>query len=122
VSELLARAFAALGEGPTRRELELVADALREADDEETWAALEDPDAVAQIAYANNSHGLVALDLRVVLAYGIDELTRRSTYDPDVVRSPTIEMNSDGSIRPSKIPRQQPPRPAAGRPRTAGAA
>ena len=66
MSELLERAFAALGPGPTYRELRLVAETLREADDEETTALLEDADAidkVQDIAVEQGAGAFTALDL-----------------------------------------------------------
>ena len=86
MSELLEGAFRALGPGPTRRELELVADVLRESGDREALDMLAgDPEAVAQLADANGSHGLVALDLQVVVGHGIDGLVRKSVYDREAV-------------------------------------
>jgi hypothetical protein len=70
VSELLARAFGALGDSPSYRELALVAEAVRESDDEEALevleAALEDglrDSALDELALASGSSGFVALDL-----------------------------------------------------------
>lgn len=72
-SDLLARAFDALGAGPTDRELELVAETLRRSGDEEAIAVLEAElgsdgfRALAELASASGSSGFVALDL--VTAY-----------------------------------------------------
>ena len=65
MSELIERAFRALGSAPTWRELELVADTLRASGDEDAIAALTDPDleALANLAAASGSSGVVALDL-----------------------------------------------------------
>lgn len=73
-TELLPRAFAALGMAPTERELALVGDALIDADaigplklaeaDREAFAAL------AQLALASGSSSFVALDLIVQVTTG----------------------------------------------------
>jgi hypothetical protein len=71
MTELLSRAFAALGAGPTQRELELVAQALRDSEDDDTVAALEAAitdreaaDTLTELALASGSSGFVALDLK----------------------------------------------------------
>jgi hypothetical protein len=70
VSELLERAFGALGPAPTYRELVLAVATIRESDDEEAIgmleAALEDglrASALDELALASGSSGFVALDL-----------------------------------------------------------
>ncbi len=70
MSELIAQAFAALGEGPSSDELDLVAAALE--DEHEAFnlaphdrAAFE---ALAEVAAENGSSGFVALDLVTVIA------------------------------------------------------
>jgi hypothetical protein len=72
VSTLLERAFKALGPAPSQREVELVAQALRDSEDEEALAALEAAwgnreasDALTELALASGSSGFVALDLGV---------------------------------------------------------
>jgi hypothetical protein len=72
-SDLLAQAFAALGPGPTQRELELVAEALRDSGDEDAIAILEAPGrdefrALAELASASGSSAFVALDLATAIA------------------------------------------------------
>jgi hypothetical protein len=80
---LLGRAFAALGAGPTRRELALVADALRASGDEKALAALEVPlgdteafDQLAALAREHGSSAFVVLDLKTVIRFGVEGLTR----------------------------------------------
>lgn len=74
MSELLSRAFAALGPGPTWRELELVASTLRESGDEEAIALLgagvdgDEFKGLTELAAASGSSGFVALDLATVFA------------------------------------------------------
>ena len=73
MTELLRRAFLALGPGPTHRELRLVAETLRETADEETTAILVDAadaigddhamDEVNEIAVEEGASAFVALDL-----------------------------------------------------------
>jgi hypothetical protein len=67
VSDLLPRAFAALGMGPTDRELALVADTLADAGaGPELEAAAADRgvfEALVEVASAAGSSGFVALDL-----------------------------------------------------------
>jgi hypothetical protein len=65
MSELLARAFGALGPGPSWRELELVGDAVRQSGDEDALAALnlDEFDALSATAVAAGSNGYVALEL-----------------------------------------------------------
>ncbi len=73
MSDLVFAAFQALGRGPTRREVELVAKALRESGDEEALAPFqplggeyfdhEACSAVTEIAERAGAGGLVALDL-----------------------------------------------------------
>jgi hypothetical protein len=86
VSELLGKAFLALGPGPTNAELGLVADALAEAGDEQAIAVLDAAsygdrkglDALYTLASANGSSAFVALDLTVVWASGVEGLTLNS--------------------------------------------
>jgi hypothetical protein len=66
MSELLERAFAPLGAGPTQREVELVAEALRDSEDDDAFAALEASitnqeasDALTELALASGSSGFV---------------------------------------------------------------
>ena len=71
-SELVGKAFAALGEGPTARELDLVAAALEDEHDV-FWEAAHDQaafEALVQVALANGSSGFVALDLVTVITTG----------------------------------------------------
>lgn len=74
MSELLARAFAALGAAPTWRELELVAETLRESGDEEAIELLragvggDEFEALTELAEASGASGFVALDLVTVFA------------------------------------------------------
>lgn len=74
MSELLSRAFAALGPGPTWRELELVAETLRESGDEEAIELLragvggEAFAALVKLAEASGASGFVALDLATLFA------------------------------------------------------
>jgi hypothetical protein len=70
VSALLFNAFKALGMGPSRRELGLVATAIRESGDEEALALWGDHYGpqyrrLGELAVAAGSRGLVALDLYV---------------------------------------------------------
>ena len=83
MSALVASAFRALGTGPSRHELALVADALRDSSDQQALellnAAAENREAFHRLAYvadAAGSSGFVALDLLVVLTAGADALTR----------------------------------------------
>ena len=70
---LLARAFAALGQGPSWREIGLVAESLRA--DEDAVAVLEagtggdEFRALCELASASGSSGFVALDLVTEFAY-----------------------------------------------------
>jgi hypothetical protein len=75
MSELVFSAFQALGMGPSKREIALVAKAIRESDDEEALALFRvgsEPEpvfdhvacaAVTEIAERAGAGGLVALDL-----------------------------------------------------------
>jgi hypothetical protein len=66
VSDLVLMAFRALGDGPTWRELELVADAIRESGDAQALALFEGWDtfdALVAVAEEAGAGGLVALDL-----------------------------------------------------------
>ena len=69
MTELLERAFTALGGSPTEREVALVADTLRASSDEGTIAALEAAafgpafDELAALACASGASAFVALDL-----------------------------------------------------------
>jgi hypothetical protein len=70
VSELLERAFVALGPGPKPRELSLVAETLRKSGDEEAIAALEAAadlgdafEALVELAEASGVRPFTALDL-----------------------------------------------------------
>jgi hypothetical protein len=66
VTDLVRLAFRALGDGPTWRELELVADAIRESGDEPALALFEGWgtfDALVAVAEEAGAGGLVALDL-----------------------------------------------------------
>jgi hypothetical protein len=71
VTELVVAAFEALGPGPTRRELALVARVLRESGDEETVALFAEPfsegvsSRLAELAEQAGASGFVALDLYV---------------------------------------------------------
>jgi hypothetical protein len=86
VTDLLRGGFIALGHGPTHDELDAVARVLRQSEDPETRDLLDrayqnedDGEAfeeVCRIAEASNSGGLVALDLVVVVALGVEALTR----------------------------------------------
>ena len=72
MSDLIGKAFAALGEAPTSRELELVATAL---DDEADafWLAANDRAAfaaLAEVALEHGSSGFVALDLVTTITTG----------------------------------------------------
>ena len=72
MSDLIGKAFAALGEAPTSRELELVAAAL---DDEADtfWLAANDRAAfaaLAEVALEHGSSGFVALDLVMTITTG----------------------------------------------------
>jgi hypothetical protein len=74
MSELLARAFAALGPGPTERDLALVAESLRSSGDEDALAILEagigcaEFEALAELASVSGSSPFVALDLATAFA------------------------------------------------------
>ncbi|MGZ5324936.1 MAG: hypothetical protein ACXWG2_12790 [Solirubrobacterales bacterium] len=70
MSELLERAFAALGTAPSWRELELVTQTLRAAGDEEALTADREQvfAALAELARAAGSSGFVALDLATEVA------------------------------------------------------
>jgi hypothetical protein len=74
MTELAVAAFEALGAGPTRRELALVARALRESGDEETVALFAEPfskdgwSRLAELAEQAGASGFVALDLYVEVA------------------------------------------------------
>ena len=66
MTDLVRLAFRALGDGPTWRELELVADAIRESGDEQALALVEGWDtfdALVAVAEEAGAGGLVALDL-----------------------------------------------------------
>lgn len=70
MSDLVAGAFGALGMAPSLREVELVAAALRASGDEDALALFEAAEAdrdgfkaLAAVATASGSCGLVALDL-----------------------------------------------------------
>ena len=77
MSELLTKAFRALGADANAREIELVADTLRTAGDEhvlgmlekaaEDWRAFE---ALCQIAEEAGASGFVALDLATAVSGG----------------------------------------------------
>jgi hypothetical protein len=72
VSELIGKAFEALGAGPTSRELDLVAAALEDEHDA-FWLAANDRAAfaaLAEVAAENGSSGFVALDLVTVITTG----------------------------------------------------
>jgi hypothetical protein len=75
VTELAVAAFEALGPGPTRRELALVARTLRDSNDEETLALFSEPEAygdgyrrLVELAEKAGASGFVALDLYVEVA------------------------------------------------------
>lgn len=74
MTELLPRAFAALGQGPTARELELVADTLVAAGETAALeAAAADHEAfvvLAELASSAGSSGFVALDLTTRVTTG----------------------------------------------------
>jgi hypothetical protein len=86
VSEVLGRAFLALGRGPTNAELALVAETLARSGDEQAIAVLDAAsygdreafDALDALATANGSSAFVALDLAVVWGSGVEALTRKS--------------------------------------------
>jgi hypothetical protein len=71
VSELVSAALRALGPGPTGRELEQVAAALRYSDDELVARLFDEPDygpaydRLSEIAVEGGAGGFVALDLYV---------------------------------------------------------
>jgi hypothetical protein len=71
MSELVKAAFGALGAGPTGRELEMVAAALRDSDDELVASLFDEPDygpaykRLSEIAVEAGAGGFVALDLYV---------------------------------------------------------
>jgi hypothetical protein len=72
VSDLIGKAFAALGEAPTSRELELVAAALEDEADT-FWLAANDRAAfaaLAEVALEHGSSGFVALDLVMTITTG----------------------------------------------------
>jgi hypothetical protein len=76
MSELIGKAFEALGEGPTSRELDLVAAALEDEHDA-FWLAANDRAAFAaltQVALEHGSSGFVALDLVTVITTGESRL------------------------------------------------
>jgi hypothetical protein len=76
MSELIAEAFEALGEGPTSRELDLVAAALEDEHDA-FWLAASDRAAfaaLAEVALEHGSSGFVALDLVTVITTGESRL------------------------------------------------
>jgi hypothetical protein len=86
VTSLLWKAFEALGPGANKHEIELVADTLRTAGDEETLRILEEAakpgrnptwEKLADFAEEVGAGPFVALDLVVAAAGG--ELLRRST-------------------------------------------
>ena len=93
MSELLARAFAALGPAPTDRELALVADAVRNSGDEEAIAALEadydDPawKELDAVAIESGASAFVALDLKTVFCTGVETLVRGEHPEPDSQRN-----------------------------------
>jgi hypothetical protein len=69
---MIGRAFAALGQGPTSYELELVAAAL-EGEHDVFWTAANDRAAfaaLAEVALEHGSSGFVALDLVTVITTG----------------------------------------------------
>ena len=71
-SELVGKAFEALGEAPTSRELDLVAAALEDEHDA-FWQAANDRAAfaaLAEVAHEHGSSGFVALDLVTVITTG----------------------------------------------------
>lgn len=75
MSELVERAFGALGSAPSWRELELVADTLRASGDDDATAALKAAGgdgtafaALAELAVESGSSGFVALDLATEMA------------------------------------------------------
>jgi hypothetical protein len=89
VSALLFNAFKALGMGPSRRELGLVATAIRESGDEEALALWGDNYGpryrrLTELAVEAGAGGLVALDLYVEVAYPGCISERR--YDRRVVQ------------------------------------
>ena len=66
MTDLVRLAFRALGDGPTWRELELVADAIRESGDEQAlalFAGWDTFDALVAVAEQAGTGGLVARDL-----------------------------------------------------------
>ncbi len=71
MSELLLAAFKALGPGPSRRELGLVADAVRDSGDREALALWDGPDygpgykRLVELAEQAGAGGFVVLDLYV---------------------------------------------------------
>jgi hypothetical protein len=72
MSELIAKAFEALREGPTSRELDLVAAALKD-EHNAFWLAANDRAAFAalvEVALEHGSSGFVALDLVTVITTG----------------------------------------------------
>ena len=82
-ADLLERAFAALGPGPTARELSLVAETLIGSGDEEALAEIvranTDEEAwkrLIALADANGSSGFVALDLRVAVGVAREPFDR----------------------------------------------
>jgi hypothetical protein len=87
VSALLFNAFRALGPGPTRREVAMVAKALRESGDEEVGPMLDyehEPElykACEEMAEQASSYGIVALDL--ALAFHNPEGFAKLIAEPD---------------------------------------
>jgi hypothetical protein len=66
----LQQAFRLLGKGPSRRELGLVADQLREAGTDVIY-----DEELVELAVASGSSAFVALDLSTAVAYGVESLT-----------------------------------------------
>ena len=72
MSDLIAKAFDALGEAPTSRELDLVAAALEDEHDAFLLAANDRAAfaGLAEVALEHGSSGFVALDLVTVITTG----------------------------------------------------
>ena len=66
----LRQAFRFLGKGPSRRELGLVADQLRESGVRVVY-----DEELVELAVASGSSAFVALDLSVAVAYGVESLS-----------------------------------------------
>jgi hypothetical protein len=70
----LERAFRFLGKAPSRGELGLVADRLRESGMEVVY-----DEELRRLAEASGSSALVALDLHTAVAFGVESLTAGPT-------------------------------------------